>query len=131
MKHERLPQLLYTREPREEFIVAVVVPAVFGIVTGLALGISEGAYLLLSLLGILGGFVAGAEHDVPLEGLYRGLLGGLLFGAFILIAHGVFHDAEPEAELPDPEAALILITAGFGMGLGYLGARWRAKRSFA
>ena len=38
------------------------------------------AYLVLSLLGILGGLVAGLEHEGALEGFYRGLLGGLLFG---------------------------------------------------
>ena len=124
--HVPAPPLLHTRASGQEFVAAVVVPLVFGVVTGLTLGWSEAVYLVLSILGILGGFGAGMEHDVPLEGLYRGLLGGLLFGMGILVAHGLA-DVEPKAELPDPEALLLVITATFGAGLGFLGARRRAR----
>ncbi len=120
------PPLLYPRPPAEQLVVAVAVPVVFGVFTGLTLGWSEPLYLVLSILGIAGGFLAGMEHDSPLEGIYRGLLGGLLFGSAILIAHGLA-DTEPKAELPDPEVLLIVITAGFGTLLGWLGARRRAR----
>jgi hypothetical protein len=119
------PPLLYPRPASEQLIVTVVVPVVFGVVTGLTLGWSEPLYLVLQVFGIAGGFLAGMEHDAPLEGVYRGLLGGLLFGASILIAHGLA-DVAPKADLPDPEALLIAITATFGTLLGWLGARRRA-----
>lgn len=121
------PHLLHTRSSRDEFIAAVVVPVVFGLITGLTLGWSEGVYLVLTVLGIAGGYLAGMEHDVPLEGLYRGILGGLLFGVSILLANGLA-DAEPKAHLPDPEVLLVVITTVFGAVLGTLGARTRARR---
>ena len=119
--------LLKERSNALEAIIVVVVPTVFGILTGIMLGISEIGYLVMSLLGILGGLVAGMEHEYGLEGFYRGLLGGLLFGTAILLAHGIA-DPEPEAELPDPEILVVLITAVFGAGLGALGGRMREKR---
>lgn len=117
--------LLADRPPAQEFVAAVVGPVVFGVLTGWVLGVSEPIYLVLSVLGIGGGYLAGMEHDVALEGVYRGLLGGLLFGSSILITHGLI-GGPPEAELPDPEALLIAITAAFGTLLGWLGARRRA-----
>lgn len=122
----RRPPLLHEREHGAEFAVAVVVPLLFGAVVGLTLGASEPVYLVLSVLGIAGGYLAGLEHDVPLEGLYRGLLGGLLFGTGILVAHGV-SGAAPKADLPDPDALLLVVTGGIGSLLGLLGARSRAK----
>jgi hypothetical protein len=119
------PPLLYSRPAAEEFVVAVVVPVVFGVITGLTLGWSEAVYLVLQVAGIAGGFLAGMEHDVALEGVYRGLLGGLLFGSSILIANGVA-GAAPKADLPDPTVLLIAITASAGTLLGFLGARRRA-----
>lgn len=124
------PHLLHTRSARDEFIAAIVVPVVFGLITGLTLGWSEPVYLVLSFLGIAGGYAAGMEHDVALEGLYRGILGGLLFGTSILLAHQL-SDAEPKAHLPHPEMVLVVITTLFGAVLGTLGARARAKRSSA
>lgn len=102
-------------------------PLVYGAITGLLLGVDEVAYIALSLLAVLGGFGAGLEHDSVLEGLYRGLFGGLLFGTAILLAHGLA-GAAPEAELPDPEILLTAITASAGAGLGALGARSRIRR---
>ena len=117
--------LLADRPPGQEFVAAVVGPVVFGVLTGWVLGVSEPIYLVLSVLGIGGGYLAGMEHDVALEGVYRGLLGGLLFGSSILITHGLI-GGPPEADLPDPEALLIALTATFGTLLGWLGARRRA-----
>ena len=121
------PVLLSDRPNGQGLFVAMVVPILFGVLTGWMLGISEPGYLVLSLLGIAGGYFAGLEHDYPIDGVYRGMLGGLLFGSSILITNGLI-DTEPEAELPDPETLLIVITAGAGTVLGWLGARSRAKR---
>ena len=123
-----MPPLLRDRTPAAQFVLLVVLPSSFGLLTGVMLGVSEPVYLVLSLLGILGGFGAGLEHDDPVDGLYRGLMGGLLFGVWILLAHGLFFDDAPKAELPDPAMLLVAITAVFGSGLGVLGARWRRAR---
>ena len=119
--------LLRERTHALEFVLVVVVPIVFGAITGFMLGESEAVYTVLALLGILGGFVAGLEHEGALEGFYRGLLGGLLFGTAILTANGIM-DEPPKAHLPDPEVLLIAITAGFGAALGALGGWFRMRR---
>lgn len=119
--------LLRERGHGTEMALVVLVPLIYGAITGVVLGESEGAYTALALLGILGGLVAGLEHEGALEGFYRGLLGGLLFGTAILTANGIA-DAEPKAHLPDPEILLIAITAGFGAALGALGGWLRARR---
>lgn len=99
----------------------------FGAFTGLALGWSEPLYLGLLVLAVLGGIGAGLEHDAPIDGFYRGLLGGLLFTTGILVAHGLA-DVEPEAHLPDPESLLLVVNGAVGAALGALGARLRARR---
>ena len=82
-------------------MLGVVVPAVFGLITGLMLGVSEPVYLVLNVLGIGGGYFAGLEHRTPGEGFLRGVNGGLLFGVFILFGHE-FSGMEPKAHLPEP-----------------------------
>ena len=120
--------LLRERGHGAEMALVVVVPTIYGAITGIVLGESEAAYTVLALLGILGGLVAGLEHEGALEGFYRGLLGGLLFGSSILIANGLM-DEPPKAHLPDPEVLLIVITAGFGAALGALGGWIRVRRA--
>ena len=131
MAPKHLPPLVSEREEKTAFVLMVVVPSVFGIITGIMLGVSEPLYLLLSILGIAGGFGAGIEHDDPWVGVYRGLLGGLLFGFWILFTHGVLFDDPPKAKLPDPETGLILITTVLGAILATLGSRWRRKQQRA
>ena len=120
--------LLRDRTAALEAVIVVVVPLVFGAITGIMLGVSEPVYLVLSLLGILGGFVAGLEHEYALEGFYRGLLGGLLFGTGILLAHGLA-GVEAKAELLEPEIVLVAVTAFFGAVLGALGGRMRERHT--
>jgi len=125
-----LPPLLHTRSATAEFISVIVVPVAFGALTGLALGWSEPLYLVLLVLGVLGGIGAGLEHDAPLDGFYRGLLAGLLFTTGILVAHGLA-DVEPEAHLPDPETLLLVINGLLGAAFGAFGARLRARRELS
>ena len=122
-----MPPLLASRTPPLQMVLGVVVPALFGVVTGILLGFSEPAYLAFSILGILGGFFAGLEHRGAGEGAIRGFNGGLLFGAFILLAHEV-SGKEPKAHLPHPEILLAVITTLFGVALGSLGGWVRARR---
>ena len=122
----RQPELLDSHSPETQMIIAIVVPSVFGIVTGVFLGISEVIYLLLSVLGIAGGYMAGKEHVGAREGALRGFTGGILFGTFILAAHAMT-GLERKANLPEPEILLVVITTVFGIGLGALGGRSREK----
>jgi hypothetical protein len=118
--------LLRERSHGVEMALVVAVPVVFGAVTGIMLGISEPVYVALALLGIVGGFLAGLEHEGALEGFYRGLLGGLLFGTAILTANGLAEEP-PKAHLPDPAILLVVITAVAGALLGAAGGWVRLR----
>lgn len=122
------PPLLMSRPLALRFVLALGLPAVFGAICGLVLGIDKIAYLILSIpVAIAGGYVAGQEHDRAREGALRGLLGGAIFGAAILAAHAAAGTAA-KTPLPHPHSALVGATAVFGAGLGALGARRRIRR---
>jgi hypothetical protein len=124
----RLPPLLWTRPAAIQLLLTDVVPLGYGAVCGVVLGASKDVYLVLQLFAIIGGFLAGLEHEKPAEGAARGEVGGLLFGIGILLAHGLT-DTKAKAALPDPEILLVVITMAGGVILGALGARWRAGRT--
>ena len=123
-----LPPLLNEHPRNTQIVLAIVIPAVFGLVTGYFLGVSEGIYLILSILAVLGGIGAGFDHHGAVEGARRGLLGGTLFGAFTLIAHEI-HGAEATAHLPEPAVLLVAITALLGVLFGSFGGGLRARMS--
>jgi hypothetical protein len=119
---------LLSEHPRSvQFLLAVVVPVVYGAITGYFLGVSEVTYLVLSILGVLGGIGAGFDHMGAKIGLRRGIVAGLLFGGSILIAHEI-HGADAEAHLPDPEIVLVAVTTGLGAAFGALGG-WLRERT--
>jgi hypothetical protein len=121
-----MPELLRERPLPVQAVAAVVVPAIFGGITGWVLGLNEAGYVVLSLLGIAGGYFAGMEHEGAGPGAIRGIFGGSLFGASILLVHEAT-GAEPKAHLPHPEILLVAITTAFGVGLGALGGRRRRQ----
>jgi hypothetical protein len=109
-----------------QLLLVLFVPALFGAICGWLLGINKTAYLILSLLALLGGYAAGSEHKGALEGALRGLIGGGLFGGLILIVNDAL-DKTPKADLPDPKIWLVAITVGVGVTLGAMGGRARAN----
>jgi hypothetical protein len=123
----RLPPLLKEHPRSIQIGLAIVLPAAFGAITGYFLGVSEGTYLVLSVLGILGGIAAGFDHMGAGIGLRRGALAGLIFGSAILIAHEI-HGAEAKAELPQPAITLVGLTIGLGAAFGALGG-WLRRRA--
>ena len=125
------PPPLLSEHPRPtQVVLAVIVPAVFGAITGYFLGVSETTYLMLSLIGVIGGVGAGYDHLGAVAGAKRGLLAGTIFGASILLAHEI-HGAAPEAELPHPQALLVVITAVLGAAFGAVGGWLRARATAA
>jgi hypothetical protein len=109
-----------------QVLLAVVVPALFGAICGWLLGVDKTAYLVLSILALLGGYAAGTEHNSAGEGALRGLIGGGLFGGLILLVNEAL-DKEPKADLPEPKIWLLAITVGIGVALGAMGGRARAN----
>jgi hypothetical protein len=112
-----------------QILLIGVVPAVYGAITGYFLGVSEGVYLVLSIVGIVGGVAAGFDHVGAKAGARRGIAAGSIFGAFILIAHEI-HGEEAKADLPEPAIILVVITTVLAVGFAALGgwARARAER---
>ena len=47
---------------RGQFVLAVVIPALFGAIAGWLLGVNEIAYLVFGLVVLVGAYVAGLEH---------------------------------------------------------------------
>ena len=121
----RLPLLAEHSRP-VQLVLAGVVPALYGALTGVFLGISEPVYLVLSLIGILGGVGAGFDHIGARAGALRGVVAGSVFGAFILIAHEI-HGEEAEAHLPEPAILLLVVTTGLAVPLAALGG-WLRQR---
>ena len=122
-----MPPLLNTRPAPVRVILAVAVPVVLGVVAGYMLGVSELVYVVFALLGLAGAYVAGLEHDTARGGMLRGVVGGSLFGLFILLGHGFFFDSAPKAHIPDPAVIHVVITTAFGAAFGALAGRRRAK----
>lgn len=118
---------LLVDQPRSvQVLLAVVLPALYGALTGYFLGVSETTYLVLSILGVLGGIGAGYDHVGAAAGAKRGLVAGSIFGAAILIAHEI-HGAEAKAHLPDPAILLVVITTLLGIAFASLGGWLRGR----
>jgi len=118
--------LLSERPVGEQVFIVLVLPALFGAICGVLLGISAGIYTLLTLLGVLGGIVAGYDHATPSEGALRGVAGGSLFGTFILLAHAVA-GTHAKAKLPEPHVVLPIATTLIAIALGAVGGAIRAR----
>ena len=98
----------------EQIIGGVVVPMVFGLLTGFALGWNAVLYyVLVGPLAIGGGFIGGMEHRSADEGFVRGAIGGLVYGSFVLLGLEILN-TEPEAYLGDPQVGLVFVTTIVG-----------------
>ena len=125
---KQLPPLFEHRPFWLQVVGGIVVPVVFGLLTGFALGWNEILYYALAgPLAIAGGFLGGIEHDRVDNGVVRGAIGGLIFGSFILIGHEIANN-EAKAHLPEPQSGLVFATTLFGAILGGLGGHWRSRR---
>jgi hypothetical protein len=118
--------LLEERPTAAQVTLAIIVPAIYGAITGYVLGHSKAVYSLLGLLAALGGIAAGYEHVGAAEGARRGALGGTIFGAAIVIAHAIQGGAA-KASIPSPAVLLVVVTAVFGILLGALGGYLRGR----
>jgi hypothetical protein len=118
--------LLLDRPFAAQLVLAIVIPTVYGLITGLLLGVTSAGYGILSILGILGGLVAGYDHLGADEGFVRGICGGLLFGTFILVGHSIF-GMEAKAKIPSTHGVLVGITTVLGGILGAIGGALRAR----
>ncbi|HEV3228311.1 MAG TPA: hypothetical protein VGY97_02460 [Solirubrobacteraceae bacterium] len=117
-----LPPLFRDRPLPVQVILGGVVPAAFGAVVGLLLGVSAAAYWGIQIVAVAGGILAGFEHRDGWGGADRGLVGGALFGTFLLVAHEL-SGTHATVALPSFPPMLAVFTAIIGMLLGALGGR--------
>jgi hypothetical protein len=123
----KLPPLFEDRPFALQLLGAIVVPVIFGIITGFALGWNGVVYwILVGPLAIIGGFLGGMEHSGADEGFVRGLLGGLVYGSFVLIGFEIVN-TEAKAYLGHPQVGLVFATTLIGGVLGALGGGYRAR----
>jgi DNA uptake protein ComE-like DNA-binding protein len=121
------PLPLLSEHPRSvQILLAVVVPALYGALTGYLLGVNEPAYVALSLIGIVGALGAGFDHRAAKAGAARGVVAGSVFGASILIAHEI-HGADAQAHLPEPAILLVVVTTVLAIAFAALGG-WLRER---
>jgi hypothetical protein len=118
--------LHYDRPLAVQVLLAHAVPILFGAVCGIVLGESKTAYVALSIVAAIGGFGAGLEHEGLADAASRGLAGGTLFGAGLLIAHEIA-GTHATVKLPHPGVLLIVVTALAGAALAVAGAAVRAR----
>jgi hypothetical protein len=128
----RLPPLQSENPRWLQIVLICVVPAVYGAITGWLLGISQTPYLILSIVGIVGGVFAGFEHVGAKAGARRGIAAGSIFGAFILIAHEI-QGGDVKADIPHPGILLVVVTTVLAVGFAAIGgwARGRAEQKGA
>ena len=126
----RLPPLMSENPRGLQIVLVVIVPAVYGAITGYFLGTSEAVYLVLSIVGVVGGIAAGFDHVGWKAGALRGIAAGAIFGASILIAHEI-HGESAKAHIPDPAILLIVLTTVLAVAFAAIGgwARARAERN--
>src|SRR4051812_19830928 len=116
------PPLFRHRSEKTQAVLGGVVPFVFGVVVGLVLGASAGAYWALAILAALGAVLAGFEHQDGWGGADRGLVGGGIYAIGLLLAHWV-SGAHAKVSLGSFPPLLIIVSAIIGMLLGALGGR--------
>lgn len=123
----RLPRAFAEQSRVLQVVVAVLAPAALGAVAGVVLGLSALAYWVVSVLAAAGGLSAGAEHEGALPGAGRGVLGGVLYGACLLLAHDV-SGRHAHVSLGAHPGFLVVVTGLAGCVLGALGGSFRARR---
>jgi ABC-type branched-subunit amino acid transport system permease subunit len=115
--------VLFRDRPRPvQILLGGVVPAVLGAVAGVLIAKSTGAYWAIAAVVTVGGFLAGFEHQDGWGGADRGLVGGAIYGASLLIAHAIA-GTHAKVSLGSFPPFLVVVTAILGMLLGAAGGR--------
>ena len=103
-----------------QILLAGILPALLGAIAGILLGVSAGAYWAVGVVAIIGGFLAGFEHPDARSAAIRGLVGGLIYGIALLIAHAVA-GTHAKVSLGSAPPLLAVITAIIGLALASCG----------
>jgi hypothetical protein len=126
----KLPVLMDSRPPLVQLVLITVPALVFGVVAGVALDLAAAAYYVVLGVALVGGILAGLEHDGGGHGAQRGLTGGLMFGAGVLAGHHLLA-RRATASLPHPESVELIVASLFSAVLGSIGGVFRGAREHA
>ncbi len=116
------PPLFRDRSRPVQVLLGGVLPALFGAVAGILLGVSSGAYWAIGIVAGIGGFLAGFEHRDGWGGADRGMVGGAIYGASLLITHKLV-GTHAKVSLGSFPPLLAVFTAIIGILLGAAGGR--------
>jgi len=116
------PMLFRDRPRPAQIVLGGVVPAVFGAIAGVLVGVSSGGYWAWGALAAIGSIVGGFEHQDGWGGADRGLVAGAIYGAALLIVHAIA-GTHAKVSLGSFPPFLIVVTAIAGMLLSALGGR--------
>ena len=117
-----LPPLFRDRPRPVQVVLGGVIPLAIGVLAGIMVGISAGAYWAVGVVAAVGGVLAGLEHRDGWGGADRGVVGGGLYGIGLLAAHGIA-GTDAKVSLGSFPPLLAVVTAIIGMLLGALGGR--------
>jgi hypothetical protein len=122
------PTLFRDRPRPVQILLGGVIPAIIGAIAGILVGVSSGGYWALGAVAAIGGFLAGFEHQDGWGGADRGVVGGLIYGIALLVAHALA-GTHAKVSLGSFPPLLAVVTAIFGMLFGAAGGRIaRAQR---
>jgi hypothetical protein len=99
-----------------------VLPALFGAVAGVLIGVSSTAYYAWGLVAAIGAFLAGFEHQDGWGGADRGFFGGAIYGTSLLVVHALV-GTHAKVSLGGFPPFLAVITAIIGMFISAAGGR--------
>jgi hypothetical protein len=116
------PTLFRDRPRHVQILLGGVLPALIGVAAGILVGVSTGGYWAVAIVAAIGGFLAGFEHQDGWGGADRGLVGGGIYGASLLITHAIA-GTEAKVSLGSFPPLLVVVTAIFGILLGAAGGR--------
>jgi hypothetical protein len=116
------PTLFRDRPRPAQIVLGGVVPAIFGAVAGVLVGVSGGAYWGYAVFVAIASVIAGFEHLDGWGGADRGLAAGFVYGVALLLAHAAA-GTHAKVSLGGFPPLLAVITAIAGMLLSALGGR--------
>ena len=121
------PVLFRDRSRPAQVLIGGVIPAAFGALAGILLGVSAALYWVIALLAAVGAFVAGFEHQDGWGGADRGFFGGLIYGVALLVVHALA-GTHAKVSLGSFPPFLVVITMVVGALLGAAGGRMARLR---
>jgi len=120
------PPLLLERPVPARIALGLAVPSAFGFVCGVALDTSQPLYIVLIVIAAIGAVLGGFEMYGSGQGALRGVVGGTLFGLFLLLAHELV-SGDATVKLPHPAILYLIFTILPGAALSAWGGRLRLE----